>query len=79
MFFDDIPTTFNDHLQNTSSWLLDHASVHASYASPVHSYVVANVKVIVWILAIAISSLSVLMGVLAFYFFWRMEKRYRHK
>jgi G protein-coupled receptor GPR1 len=66
----------------TSGWLSSHAKLQISYQSDVAQHVNTlseNANLIIRIIAIVSSSLSVLTGLVAIYFFHRMEKRYRHK
>jgi hypothetical protein len=62
--------------------LPSHADSQVSYQSGSgqrFNYLGLDAKSIIRIIAIASSSLSVLTGFVAIYFFRRMEKRYRHK
>ena len=63
-------------------WASGHAKLQVSYqVDTAHrfSYLDVNSYAIIHIIAIVSSSLSVLAGLVAIYFFHRMEKRYRHK
>ena|ERR1700760_4304339 len=70
-----------DTFQN-SGWLSSHAKLQTSYQSNTTQrldFLSENVKLTIRIITIVSSSLSVLSGLVAIYFFHRMEKRYRHK